>query len=68
LINENIFLPVSLALQLGYIVQAWCARKHGIGRIRVLHPAATAARQQHTFLNDLFSPLLFSGAGAVAAR
>lgn len=22
--------------QLGYIVQAWCARKHGIGRIRVL--------------------------------
>ena len=28
--------PPPPSLQLGYVVQAWCARKHGIGRIRVL--------------------------------
>jgi hypothetical protein len=30
--------------QLGYIVQAWCARKHGIGRIRV-------TRDEQAFVN-----------------
>lgn len=29
-------LPLDRALQLGYVVQAWTASKHGIGRIRVM--------------------------------
>ena len=45
-------------LQLGYIVQAWCARKHGIGRIRVKlsHRSFAAA----AFLNEFTQVLVQS--------